>query len=162
MSAENAQARTVVICGSMKNLGLMTRIGAVLETAGLRVVTPLPDEPNGSWSVEVSAAVKRAASRRHMNHIRHRETVAVLVVNVDRGSRRNYVGPNSFAEISVAFADDRRVFLLQGMPDYYADELEAWGVECLEGDLPRLARDLGSAQEVDQNRWRDAFQFAAG
>jgi hypothetical protein len=149
MSTGNTEAR-VVICGSMKNVDLMTKIAELLEDAGLRVVTPIPDEP-GAWSVEASQEMKREASRRHMMHIRNRATAAILVVNVDRPDANNYVGPNSFAEIGVAFSDDRPVFLLQGMPECYAEELVAWGVECLNGDLARLVEALGGRQ-VDWSR----------
>lgn len=160
MSVENPAARTVVVCGSMKILGLMTKIGEILESAGLNVVTPVADAPAGSWSVEAAKEIKCAASRRHMNHIRSPATVAVLVVNVDRSGVHNYVGPNAFAEIGVAFADNRRVFLLQGMPEYYADELVAWGVECLDGDLSRFVRDVGGGREVDWSRWREVYQYS--
>jgi hypothetical protein len=153
MNNNGPEARRVVICGSMKNLELMTLIGEMLETSGLDVVTPEPDEQTAT-----SRATKRAASLRHISHIRHRRTAAILVVNVDRPEAHNYVGPNSFAEISIAFADDRKVFLLQGMPDYYADELAAWGVECLNGDLPRLVRDLNGPRDLDQARWQQVFQ----
>jgi hypothetical protein len=153
MNDKDTEARTVVVCGSMKNLDLMTKIGAALKQSGLDVITPEPDERSG-----VSTATKRAASRRHMGHIRHRRTAAVLVVNVDRPGANNYVGPNSFAEIGVAFADDRRVFLLQGMPECYEDELVAWGVECLNGDLPRLVRDLGGTEDLSWPEWQDIYQ----
>jgi hypothetical protein len=141
----------------MKNLDLMTKIGKLLESAGLDVVTPAPDAMEGEWSFEGAMALKREASRRHMDSIRRHGTVAVLVVNVDRPGKKHYVGPNSLAEIGVAFSDDRRVFLLQGMPKCYADELEAWGVECLNGDLPRITRDLGIQREIDPSRWREVF-----
>lgn len=154
MNDKDTEARTVVVCGSMKNLDLMTRIGEALKDSGLDVITPEADERN-----DLSTATKRAASRRHMGHIRHHRTAAILVVNVDRPGANNYVGPNSFAEIGIAFADDRRVFLLQGMPEYYKDELVAWGVECLEGDLTRLVRDLGGHRDLDWSRWRDVYQY---
>jgi len=156
----NAEGRTVVICGSMKNLDLMSKIGQLLESTGLTVVTPTADEPAGPWTVEASVAVKREASKRHMGHIRHRHTVAVLVVNVDRPNANNYVGPNSFAEIGVAFSDDRPVFLLQGMPECYADELQAWDVKCLHGDLRRLVDAAGGSNDIDWTPWQETFQFS--
>jgi hypothetical protein len=160
MSSDNAEPRTVVICGSMKNLDLMTKIGKLLESAGLDVVTPVPDTMEEEWSFEGSIALKREASRRHMDSIRRRGTVAVLVVNVDRADKKHYVGPNSLAEIGVAFSDNRRVFLLQGMPDCYVDELMAWGVECLNGDLPRITRDLGIQREINPSRWQEVFSVS--
>ena len=154
MNNKETPARTVVVCGSMKNLDLMTKIGEVLKDWGLDVITPEPDERR-----ELSTATKRAASRRHIGHIRHHRTAAILVVNVDRPGADNYVGPNSFAEIGIAFADERRVFLLRGMPECYEEELVAWGVECLNGDLPRLVRDLGGHRDLDRSRWQDVYQY---
>lgn len=129
----------VVVCGSMTNLGLMNDIAVPLREAGIEAVTPEADD-----RIAGSATAKRAAALRHMGHIRHPRTTAILVVNVDRPGEADYVGPSAFAEIAVAFADARRVFLLQGMPGRYADELSVWGVECLDGDWPRLPRALGA------------------
>jgi len=85
--------------------------------------------------------MKREAAWRHMSHIRQDHTAAILVVNVDRPNVPHYIGPNSFAEIGVAFAARRQVFLLQGMPDSYAEELTAWGVTCLDpGRAPAVGR----------------------
>src|ERR1700759_4686564 len=111
MTNDARSAPTVVICGSMKTLGLMSRIAQFLRSVGLSVVVPSPDDPSEYRSAERSIELKREASRRHMDHIRRPDTVAVLVVNVDRPDVRHYIGPNAFAEIGVAFADDRRVFL---------------------------------------------------
>lgn len=158
--SSNSGTRTVVICGSMKNLDLMSEIAELLKSTGLNVVTPVPDEPAGHWTVEASRVVKREASRRHMGYIRQPGTAAILVVNVDRPGAHDYVGPNSFAEIGVAFADDRPVYLLQGMPDCYADELAAWGVECLNGDLGRLVDAIGGNVRVDRSAWRTVYQYS--
>lgn len=102
--------------------------------------------------------MKRDAARRHMKHIRHSRTVAVLVVNVDRPDVRHYIGPNSFAEIGVAFADDRQVFLLQGMPESYAEELTAWGVTCLERDVRPLLDAVSAEPGIDPAAWEKTLR----
>lgn len=152
----DAGARTVVICGSMKHMELMKRISDFLRSAGLDVVAPAPDEP-ADWTIESLRQLKRVASRRHMDHIRDRRTAAVLVVNVDRPGTKDYVGPNAFAEIGVAFSDDRLVFLLQGMPASYADELWAWGVNCLNGDVRPLLDALNVPCPSNLSAWWEAL-----
>ena len=103
MSAKNTDGRTVVICGSMKNVDLMNKVGEVLESAGLSVITPEPDEPVDEWSVEVSKVVKREAARRHMSHIRNGATAAILVVNVDRpGGKTMWVPISSQRSVSLS------------------------------------------------------------
>lgn len=141
---------SVVLCGSMSALGLMHELAAALRIAGVEAVVPDADEDWGCWSLEGAAQVKREASRRHIDRIRSSRTAAVLVTNVDRAGRPDYVGPNAFAEAAIAFADDRPVFLLQGMPDLYADELRAWGVQCLHGDLSPLLEQVGGPDRHDE------------
>ncbi len=93
-----------------------------------------------------------------MRKIRGKDTVAILVVNTHRPEAENYIGPNSFAEISIAFADDRKVFLLNGMPDAYSEELSAWGVRCLNGDVKPLLEELSAPRSVDFETWQTALQ----
>jgi hypothetical protein len=151
----------VVVCGSMHTLGVMRQIADVLQRAGVPAVVPTPDEDLDAWSLEASNRTKREASRRHMSQIRDTATAAVLVVNVDRRGEHDYIGPNAFAEIGVAFADERPVFLLQGMPDAYADELMAWEVHCLHGDLRPLLSAVGAPTDVDVSEWRRSIHTAA-
>lgn len=106
----------------MRHFLLMTKICNLLRAAGLQAVPPEPDDATSS-----ALEIKRTASKHHMDRIRSDDTEAVLVVNVSRPGAENYVGPNALAEIGVAFALDRKVFLLYGMPASYADELRAWG-----------------------------------
>ncbi|WP_410595665.1 hypothetical protein [Amycolatopsis sp. lyj-23] len=158
MAGGRRQRGTVVICGSMKSLDLMSRIASVIEDAGVQVVIPSPDNFHADSSAEVRNSRKRKASRDHMNKIRSEDTAAILVVNVHRPDAANYIGPNSFAEISVAFADDRKVFLLHGMPDAYLEELSAWGVHCLNGDVQPLLAEVSAPRPVDLDTWQTALQ----
>jgi len=159
MNPGSVGRRTVVICGSMKQLDLMSRIGDFLRSAGLDAVAPVPDEPT-DWTMESLRRLKRTASRRHMNRIRDPDTAAILVVNVDRPGAHDYVGPNAFAEIGVAFLDNRRVYLLQGMPASYADELRAWEVTCLNGDIRPLLCALNVPCPVNLAGWTEAVRHA--
>lgn len=95
-----------------------------------------------------------------MRRIRRRRTAAVLVVNVRRSGVQHYVGPNAFAEIGVAFSDGRKVFLLHGMPESYADELRAWGVTCLNGQIQPLLQALRVRREINQAEWSAAVESA--
>lgn len=133
----------------------MSDIAALLRDAGITVVVPTPDEPAGeAWTIELSNSCKRAASRRHMDEIQSPHTSAILVTNVDRNGTSNYIGPNTFGEIAVAFATHVPVYLLQGIPDAYADELLAWGVHPLHGDLATFLAELGSDHHMERAQWQ--------
>jgi hypothetical protein len=69
-------------------------------------------------------------------------TFAVLAINADKHGIRDYIGPNTFAEVAVAFSQGKRIYLLQDVPQNLEDELRAWGVVPLRGDLGRLVGDF--------------------
>jgi len=130
--------KRLVLCGSMSSLGTLRTVHAELADAGIDAVLPTEDDFDERSSIDDVNAAKRAASLRHFDCIKDHRTGAVLVVNVDKNGRHDYIGPNAFAEIAVAVAEGVSVYLLQGVPLQYRDELDAWGVESLEGDLSRL------------------------
>lgn len=141
------QPPRIVLCGSMTTHALMSEVADHLRGAGFDPVVPSADRSiiaQGDLRQQ-----KRRASKQHMDHIVSNATSAVLVVNVDRGNTANYVGPNAFAEIAVAFANDRPVYLLQDVPAAYADELCAWGVTPLRGDLGPMLHDLFGGASAD-------------
>jgi len=141
----------------MKNHDLMSRIARFLHTAGLATVVPKPDAPAPGWTTDRLNLMKREAALHHMHHICRDDTAAVLVINVDRANVPHYIGPNSFAEIGVAFSASRQVFLLQRMPSAYEDELRAWGVTCLDRDVRPLLHALSATSDVDMSGWTYAL-----
>ena len=131
----------IVICGSMSFYGDMLAIQKCLEDEGIPAVVPEPeDQYIGSMSEEDFASFKRAVSYKYLKVIRAPETVAVLAVNKDKHGVSDYIGPNTFAEIAVAFAQRKKVFLLQGVPESYVDELVAWEVIPLDGELMEIQK----------------------
>jgi hypothetical protein len=54
----------------------------------------------------------------------------------------HYIGPNTFAEVAVAFAQSKKIYLLNGIPSVYEDELIAWRVIPLFGALHQLIDDF--------------------
>lgn len=139
-----------MLCGSMRNYTLMADLVGILSRAGIEAVAPEPDADTPSTLPEAHAA-KRAASMRHFGLIRERVTSAILVLNVTKNDEDSYVGPNAFAEIAVAVADELPVYLLFGFPERYREELEAWGAVPLNGDISRFLEDqVGSTLYADQ------------
>lgn len=126
-----------------------------LGTHGVEALRPVPDDAHGSRLSEQDVRrLKREASARHMNWIKAPSTKAILVVNVDKDGRADYIGPNSFAEIAVAFSEGREIFLFHGMPENYEDELKAWGVSCLNGDLSSLIEKFSVPKSSTKNKGR--------
>lgn len=64
---------------------------------------------------------------------------AILVLNFDKNGIANYIGGNTLMEIGFAHVHDKKVFLLNPVPEIgYKAEIEAMLTEVLNGDLTRI------------------------
>lgn len=65
---------------------------------------------------------------------------AILVVNGDKKGIKNYIGGNAFLEMGFAYILNKKIFLLNPIPDipYYKDELISMQPVILNGDLSQL------------------------
>jgi len=141
-SPSSASKRRIVLCGSMSAYPEIKRLRDELYLKKVRCIIPEPeDEIKPSLSVEAFEDFKRRVSFSYLKQIRHPLTVAVLAVNLDKHGVRSYIGPNTFAEIAVAFAQRKRIYVYQNYPDIYRDELSAWKVIELFGDSRPLVEN---------------------
>lgn len=141
-SPSSASKRRVVICGSMSAYTEIQLLHKELYTKRIRSIIPEPeDEIKPSLSVDAFEDFKRRVSFSYIKQIKYPLTVAVLAVNLDKHGIKNYIGPNTFAEIAVAFAQRKKIYVYQGYPDIYREELSAWNVVELLGDLSTLEED---------------------
>lgn len=140
----------IVVCGSMSALHVMTAVREELREASVPALVPPADVESPELSCDEIITRKRRASLTHIRLILDPATVGILVVNIDKYGQRDYVGPNALAEIAVAFAHGRRIFLYQGMPQHYAEELTAWGATCLYGDLGEVVRAATATKESQE------------
>lgn len=129
----------VVLCGSMAFEKEMARLAERLQEKGISAIYPDFDDPAviaaRGTDVDGYRAYKREVSMRHFLKIRDPSTAGVLVANFEKNGRPRYIGPNTFGEIAVAFAEGKSIWLLNGLPALYEDELSAWGAVDLGGDL---------------------------
>ena len=120
-----------------------------------RIPTVVPEEENElvtHLSTEEFDNFKRQVSFQYLKKVRDPRTFAILAVNIDRHGISDYIGPNTFAEIAVAFAQSKSIYLLQGIPDAYSDELLSWRVIPLRGNLERLVNDYSEFCMVEHNQ----------
>lgn len=66
---------------------------------------------------------------------------AILVCNFDKNGIKNYIGGNTLMEIGFAHTNDKKVFLLNSIPEdvSYADEIKAMADVVIEGDLKKIS-----------------------
>ena len=132
----------VVLCGSMTHYRRMLALKAELEARGILVVAPADERELAQASVAERVRYKRRISESYFRIIRRRAVSAILVVNLPKHGRKNYIGPNSFAEIAIALNARKPIFLLRGIYPPLRDELIAWDAVPLRGNLALLAKAL--------------------
>ena len=64
----------------------------------------------------------------------------IIVLNLDKKGVKNYVGANTFLEIGYAHVLNKKIFLLNDLPDqsYIKDEIEAMNPIILNDDLTKI------------------------
>lgn len=135
--------RRIVLTGSMGVYPVLLDYARILNLHGIHTVVPDPEEEViQQLSLFDFESFKRRVSFAYLRKIRDPRTYGILAINVDRHGILNYIGPNTFAEIAVAFAQSKKIYLLQGMPEAYSDELSAWRVVSLRGKLDRLIEEF--------------------
>ena len=65
---------------------------------------------------------------------------AILVLNYDRKGIKNYIGGNTLMEIGFAHVLNKKIFMMNPIPDieYYRSEIEAVSPVVLEQDLNKI------------------------
>lgn len=98
------------------------------------------DEQIKLWNAGEKAKVKRENDyfRLHYKHIL--ESDAILVVNDIKNGIENYIGGNVLIEMGQAYVNDKKIYLLNGIPKdlSYLDEIIAMDPICLYGELEKL------------------------
>ena len=121
--------KRIVLCGSMKLKEKMFESEEYLKTKNYEVVVPK------EFRVEMT---KTNASRLHFDEIANEKTDIVLAINASKNGIENYIGPNTFAEIAMAFYFSKQIYLLNDIYEPYKDELEGWNVIPLKGKLDNI------------------------
>lgn len=64
----------------------------------------------------------------------------ILVLNFDKKGIKNYIGGNTLMEIGFAYVNNKKIFLLNPIPEEvsYFDEIKAMVENILDGDLKKI------------------------
>ena len=122
----------IVLSGSSKVKENVFQVAKELRNKGYEVVVPK------EFIIDLE---KKEASLKHLDEICKNETEILLAVNEPKNGIENYIGPNTFVEIAMAFYKQKKVYVLNDLYKPYLDELEGWGVIPLKGDLNKLKNE---------------------
>lgn len=121
--------KKIILCGSKKFIPKFFELEEILKTNGANVVVPR------EFIVDME---KKDASLLHFSEIDKDDVDALLIVNESKNDLKNYIGANGFAELAFGFYKGKKIFLLNDIYEPYSEELVAWEVIPLKGDLSQL------------------------
>jgi len=139
----------ITVCGSIKFAKELVKICKELEKQGH---TPLMQEDmyklvdgTAEELIDMANGVETAEIKKKYDYIKawHKlidDSDAILVCNFDKNGIKNYIGGNTLMEIGFAYVGNKKIFLLNSIPEdvSYTDEIRAMmGVE-LNGDLNKI------------------------
>jgi len=89
------------------------------------------------WNEEL-ANLKEFFMREHFDKIKVSD--AVLILNIDKDGKKNYVGGNTFLEMGFAFGLGKKVFMMNPVNEElpYAEEIKGMRPIIINGDLSKV------------------------
>ncbi len=138
----------ITICGSVKFAGRLVEVYHKLKEMGHEPV--MHEEMFGiadGTAKELIEAVSKdhGEAKRKYNFIKLwynyiKSSDAILVCNFDKNGIKNYIGGNTLMEMGFAHVNDKKVFLLNPIPEGvpYVDEIRAMTDVVLKCDLSKI------------------------
>jgi len=134
----------IAICGSMAFTGQMFETKEKLEKFGHQaVISGFGEQYLGKSQEEIEKLklyhkYEKDAIRDFYEEIKNAD--AILVLNYDRKGIANYIGGNTLMEIGFAHVLNKKIFLLNPVPEieFYKTEIEATRPVILDGDLEKI------------------------
>jgi hypothetical protein len=138
----------ITICGSVKFADKLVEIYKKLEELGhqpmmheemFKIADGTAKELIEGISLD-HAEVKRKNNFIKFWHDLIKSGDAVLICNFDKNGIKNYIGGNTLMEIGFAHVNDKKIYLLNPVPEgvSYSDEIKAMADEVIDGDLGKI------------------------
>ncbi len=102
-----------------------------LEKQNHEVIIPLPDK-----EYDKEKNIKLKAMLDFNKNLEKSE--AILVGNYDKNKKEGYIGVNALMEIGMAFNRNKKIFILNKIPENFREELNAIGCIELKGEIKNL------------------------
>lgn len=89
------------------------------------------------WDDEIES-MKEYFIREHLEKIKNSD--AIVVLNIDKDGKKNYIGGNTLIEMGLAFFLRKKIFLFNQIPEElsYAEEIKGMKPIILNGDLSKV------------------------
>ena len=146
----NKRNMRLTICSSLDFVKEMKDVSEKLKDLGHHVLLPMTAELviKGELTQEqikkekesgdiVNRSIKHNAIKTHFEKIKNSE--GILVLNLEKKGIKNYIGGAVFMEMGFAYGIDKKIFLLNAIPEVpYREEILMMQPAVLYGDLTKL------------------------
>jgi nucleoside 2-deoxyribosyltransferase len=108
--------KTITLCGSTKFYSEMEDVKIKLSDMGYSVLSPEVNETidYSLMSDTECTEFKKKFIDLHIEKIKRGDLV--LILNFDKATYKNYIGPNTFLEMGFAYIMNKPIFLLNAIP----------------------------------------------
>jgi hypothetical protein len=133
----------IFLVGSKRAYGRVAQLSDELRGRGHSVTLPNNfDDPTREERIKAEGDAAYAVWKAEMLRLQGEKVAAndaVLVVNIDKDTHRNYLGGATFLEVFKAWELNKRIYFLNPIPDgILRDELIAMSPVVIDGDLSLL------------------------
>ena len=137
-------SQRIVICGSMSTYVEMIKYQKLLKNNGILSLIPEQTDFDNipAFTSKDALNSKYNVTKEYMAEIGNDFTYGILVVNVRKNGKANYIGASVFAEIAVAVYEEKKVYLLEDYYDPYYEELITWRAVALHGNIDHLIKEI--------------------
>lgn len=94
----------------------------------------------GSLNSEEGAEKKKEHNLIYKHYQKIKESDAILIINSEKNNIKNYIGANTLIEMGFAHVLNKKIYLLNGLPEfeYLLAEVKAMGPIILDGKLEKI------------------------
>lgn len=142
----NPESADIAICSSMSFQDSWLKIGNEIISNGLTISTPdISESININWNKLTQEEIiqkKGYYIRRHLANIATAK--AVLICNYKKNETDNYIGSNTFLEMTAAYVYGKPIYILNKLPKEQNnyEELLAMNPIILNGNIDSLVKDI--------------------
>ncbi len=133
----------LVVCCSMAFRDEALNLQKQMEILGISTTIPVAE---GKVELAMSPAefscFKAEVVRRYFKLIADPSTRAILILNIKKRGKENYIGANTLMEMAIAFHYQKPIYLLNSLPGTDCpgyEEVECMKPSCLNGNIGPLA-----------------------
>ena len=135
----------VLVCGSMAHQEEWLKVTDELRAHGFVADHPQLEEGEFDWGHAVIENIAEEKYRLNREHLKKMVVArAILVYNSEKNGIANYIGPNTFLEMGMAFALNKPIYVYNPLPEEQANYHEIIGLKpvVIDGDISNI--DIGA------------------